>query len=381
MLAFTMLIPALMANSSSMPAAPPQDNFIKLAASGTSLIRDYAIITAAQWEATRTSVAWRDFGAANVMLTGEVDISRIVNVNSPSYLVVALKPDTRVNKTMASLSSLAEGTDFIRYNLLIPAARPSIVRPTFFDDPVTGAPNAKYRLVTGLEYQKLGDRSWADVPHPEWNIELNEYRVEYFVRTKATSERAASQTVRLTVPALAAPPTARLDVIRGEIRARSGWIVKTDNPASGTGTSLSSARTFTVNNIEENLAADRIGRTSKEFMFRVPSTERRAGSTWTTLYIGFGSSENLDGDRVNDYFALTARNILIVGGIPVQANVGGRWRTVKNIRFSDFTPATGIGTIDVRMAGTRTKLPGEQRTLWFDRATGELSFTPIIIGD
>jgi hypothetical protein len=369
MLALALVVPALMSDLvPSTSNAPP--HIIRLASSGTSVVRDYAVVTAAQWNATRTSIAWRDFGAANVMLNGEVDISKIINVNAPSFLIVAQNSTVRNNKTMASLSSLANtgpNPEYIRYDLLVPARRPAITRPTFFDDS-DGSPNAKYRLAPGLEYQRIGERTWLDVPQPEWDIPLNEYRVEYLVRTKGTAdENAASQTVKLTVPALANAPAAKLDIVRGEIKTRSGWIVNTNLPGStSTGTSLSAARTFTVGNNAENLAEGRIGSTSTKFMYRVPSTANRAGSGWATLHIGFDNNGSLAADKVGDYFVLTARNVLVIGAVPIQANVRGRWKTVKNIKFNEI-PATGV---EVRMAGTRTRLPGASIMLKLDQTTG-----------
>jgi len=397
MVGFMLITPTLM-QGASFPSASshpypgtPSSLFIELTvnASGTS-IRDYVIISEKQWEATRTSITWRDFGAANIALDRTVDISRLVNVREPSYLIVSRHPDLRNNKNVdtlsASLSSLSPGEILGGYSvikLLPPATRPSVPRPAFED--IDGEPHAIYTFADNLEYQKLGERAWRSpdkIPGWSstgngWRIKLQEYRVEYFVRTAASGSTSASQAVKLTIPAMANPPTARLNIINGEISARVGWAARTissDGTIISSITSLS-VRTLTIGHSEDNLTLGQLSRLADKFEFRVPSTQNRAGSAWTTLSLDVGRSANLTGN-VNDYFELTARNVFVVGGIPIQANIGGRWRTVKNIRFNDFLPANApVGTIQVRMAGTRTRLPGEPITLYFARSNGNLSFT------
>ena len=377
--------PAESPSPSSAPEPPPPieppasfaalSSFIRLQTLGASFIRDYAMVEQSRWTAHSTQIAWKDFGAANVTPDGTVDITNIVNVRNPSYLFVSRNPELKSKKTMgalaASLSSFVQGTDYNIYNILPPAAKPSIPRPVFSDN-ADGSPVSKYTFTAdGLEYQKLGEKDkWKEVP-AEWNIELEEYRVEYSVRVKATAEKAASLPVKMTVPALAAPPSVKLDIIKGEIKAKNGWQIKTDITAGVI--TLNSARTFTAGHSEDNFEKGEIGEGSKLFMFRVPSSAdgKRAGTAWTTLHINFERSPALDGDA-DDYFALTARNVIITGAVPIQINVGGRWKTVKNIKFNEIHDTDGV---QVRMAGTRTKLPGDIKTLYLDKTAGTLTFT------
>lgn len=389
-LALTLVVPALMEGggvplpTESTVKTLPDNYFVKLPASGSSIMSPapYAIITAADWVKDTFKISWKTFVAKDVMLNGCYDVSKLITgVKKESYLVIPQdgtivttgKQEVLTASKMASLSSLiSSGSKVEIYRLLEPAKKPAVPKPTFVDENnKTFAIYAFTGTTATMEYQKLGAASWTSIADNTMKIELEEYKVEYYVRADGVgTATSVSASVKVTVPALANAPTTKLDVSKGEIKLKKDWQVRVASSPTSVIT-LAAAKTLAIGD-KTDIDNGTISRTESYIEFRVPSG-KKAGSTWSRLYLNVGKGDVLDNNKVGNYFTFAAKNtVTVVGSIPIQAKINNKWKNVKSIKYSDFALTDKNGTLEVRMAGTKTKLPGASSILKIN-ATGELS--------
>lgn len=397
MLALALVVPALMEGGIALPANVsqlPENYMLAIPASGTSFMSPapYAIVSKTDWAKETYRIPWKEFVAKDIMINGNYDISKIVGVKTESYLIVPKDgsivtkgaSDKLNAKTMASLSSIMTASNVEIFRLLEPAKKPTIAKPTFRDGDKDKAEEkdksfAVYTL-TGLtvgtiEYQKLGATEWTLITTPTLEIPLEEYKVEYYFRQRGEADKTGvSASVKVTVPALANAPSTKLDVAKGEIKLKKDWLIRIkygNTTFYETPSPLTAAKTLSIGS-DTDFDKGTIAATVTSIEYRVQSG-KKAGSTWATLYLSVSKGETLSGST-SEYFTLGAKNIIsVVGAIPVQIkNSKGVWKTVKSLKLTDFSTD---GTVEVRMAGTKTKLPGASRVLKIDEK-GKLDWAP-----
>lgn len=388
-LALTLVVPAFMDDGGvPLPTGVkelPPDYFVKLPASGTSIMSPapYAIISAEDWVKETFRIPWKTFVAKEVMLNGKYDISKLISgVKKESFLVIPQdgtivttgKQEVLNASKMASLTSVMTATNVEVFRVLKPADKPKAPKPSY--DKKDGYATYTFTgTAVEMEYQKLGASSWTPITNSIMEIKQEEYKVEYYIRAKGVgTATSVSASVKVTVPALTNAPTTKLDIAKGEIKLKKGWEVKVSGDA--TVTSLAAAKTLLIGEVTD-IDKGTISRNEQYIEYRVPPTEKKAGSTWSKLYLdNVGLGEELKGDA-KVFFTFGAKNtVAVVGSIPIQAKIKEKWKTVKSIKYTDFAFASGSaeGTLEVRMAGTKTKLPGASSILKIN-ATGELTLT------
>ncbi|MCL2080552.1 MAG: hypothetical protein FWH16_00465 [Oscillospiraceae bacterium] len=373
-IAFSLII---MATVSGMPdfegaSAPP--TILELPqvynADGTAAGTKYAIIPHDKITSANAGVSWKDFG--NAVLPGDkADITKLLNTKTVSYLIIPKTADLATIKTIEALADI--GYDI--YKLLPPEAKPKINKPTFTE--ADGVIFAVFDFDPDkYQYQMTGETTWEncnDVVDGKFAVPLREYRVDFNFRLMpADAEKnTPSQAIKVTVPAMANPVSTKLDIARGEIKAKAGWEIEVVASGSTKTTTLTSAVTF-VTGGDGDISTGSLGDGATMFRYRLKSTTGKPGSEWSEINLNIGISEELSGDPTK-YFTFTGKtNIMIIGAVPIQIkDANGRWKTVKNINASKDIPAdTGV---EVRMAGTRTRLPGPPKTLRCDLTDGRLT--------
>ena len=220
-------------------------------------------------------------------------------------------------------------------------------------NPETGKITVAVNFGTGIyEYAPVGSAIYSDYTG-SFNVEL--YKQDFLVRTKANSDAAASKPLKFSVPALLASPGVKVNPSKGEIGVKAGWEVReiVDGEPAGTATSVPTGTKALA--VGETYGGIKIT-TYSVLEIRIPAdgTKGRPPSSWTRVDLNlFGTMPPL----TSADFALAANgNVNAAGGAIIEVQgPDGKWKKTKNWTPTNWDALTA--TANIRRGGSKTTWP------------------------
>lgn len=366
-------IPALMAGGATSDAAAtlPNNTWIDVAS-----VSSYAVVkTDGYGDASKLS--WK---ATVATKDNRMDFAKIAAVKDASYLIIAPGAVNDVKTAAPKVASLSSLTGVEFFKLLPAGTKPTGdgFKPTYYDEEGVVAMAKIAGLTADFEWIYANAAgTWEPGVAGGKTFDVKPFKQEIWVRAKATTTAGPSASVKISLAALAADPVVKLDLVKGQIKAKAGWLVGTvDGVMTATLTSQSKG-TITLSASATSLNVDapvyNISESGYQLYFRVPASAdgKKPGSGITVLSLEIPNADekifDIGAVSPNELFNLTTKDVQVIGGVPVQILTGSgtsaKWKTVKALKLGDGKDINFGGSVKIRIAGTKSVLPGTEYTL------------------